>query len=63
MDMARDVIEELLPVAVLTSEDGGAELVLVEEVDGALVERGSGRPVDLVSLVVVLGLPELERAA
>lgn len=54
-------LEELLPIAVLTSE-GGVDVVLVEEVDGVLYDRASGAELDLVSLVVVLGLPELEAA-
>lgn len=54
-------LEELLPIAVLTSE-GGAEVVLVEERGGVLYNRASGEELDLVSLVVVLGLPELEAA-
>lgn len=55
-------LEELLPVALVTTDEG-VELVLVDEVDGALVDRSSGEPVDLVSLVVVVGLPELAPAA
>lgn len=54
-------LEELLPIAVLTSE-GGAEVVLVEERGGVLYDRANGAELDLVSLVVVLGLPELEAA-
>jgi len=48
--------------ALVTVEGGVAELEVVE-VDGVLVELVSGRPVDLVSLVVVEGLPELEESA
>lgn len=55
-------MEELLPVAVVTADEGGAELVLVEERDGVLVDRMSGDELDLVALVVVVGLPELEVA-
>lgn len=56
-------MEKVPPVAVVTLEDGGVDLVEVDEVDGVLVVRSSGEPVDLVSLVVALGLPELEPAA
>lgn len=51
-----------LPVAVVTVE-GGAVLVPVVERAGVLVERETGRPVELLDVVVVLGLPELEPAA
>lgn len=54
-----DVLLE--PVALVTADDG-ARLVEVDEVDGVIVERASGVPVDLVSLVVVVGLPELAAA-
>lgn len=60
--MSENVVEELLPVAVVTGEDGGAELVLVDEVDGVIVDRATGEAIDLVALVVVLGLPVLEAA-
>lgn len=47
-------------LAVLTLDGGGVVVVVVvEDGDGVLVELVSGRPVDLVSLVVVLGLPAL----
>ena len=39
-------------VAVLTRDVAGAEVVVVNEVDGVLVEAVSGELVDLVSLVV-----------
>jgi hypothetical protein len=56
------MFEVELPVAVVTV-DGGAVLVpVVERVDGVLVERASGLPVELLDVVVVLGLPELEPA-
>jgi hypothetical protein len=48
-----------LPVAVVTV-DGGAVVVPVVERAGVLVERETGRAVELVDVVVVLGLPELE---
>lgn len=57
-----EALEELLPVALVTTEEG-VKLVLVDEVDGALVERESGAELDLVSVVVVVGLPELAPAA
>jgi len=46
-------------LAVLTCDLGGVRVVDVVEVDGVLVEVWSGAPVDLVSLVVVTGLPDL----
>jgi len=49
------------PVAVVTV-DGGVEIVPVEERAEGLVDRRTGAPVDLVSVVVVVGLPELEGA-
>ncbi len=58
MDMEVD-----LPLALVTVEPSGAEVIPVDEVDGVLVDRRSGVPVDLVSVVVVVGLPELEPAA
>jgi hypothetical protein len=58
------MFEVELPVAVVTVEAGGAVVVpVVERADGVLVERESGRPVELLDVVVVLGLPELEPAA
>jgi hypothetical protein len=48
--------ELVLPVAVLTGDDGALRAVEVCEVDGVLVEREGGVPVDLVSLVKVFGL-------
>lgn len=56
------MVEELLPAAVVL-EDDGPRLVRVAEVSGVLVDRETGEPVDLVSVVVVVGLPELEHAA
>lgn len=56
-------MEEDLPLALVTVEPSGAEVIPVVEVDGVLVDRRDGSPVDLVSLVVVVGLPELEPAA
>lgn len=44
------------------TRDGGAVWVEVDEVEGVLVERASGAVVDLVSVVVVVGLPELDEA-
>lgn len=52
--------DELLPAAVVLTE-GGRELVPVAEVDGVLVDRRDGAPVDLPSVVVVVGL-ELVRS-
>lgn len=49
--------------AVVTVDGGGVRVVDVVEVDGVLVEAVSGRPVDLVSLVVVVGLPDLAAVA
>lgn len=46
----------VLPVAVLTADGDALRVVEVDEVDGVLVERGSGVVVDLVSLVTVFGL-------
>jgi len=45
--------------AVVTLDGGGVVVLDVVEVGGVLVEVVSGRPVELVSLVVVTGLPEL----
>lgn len=46
----------VLPVAVVTGPDG-ARVVEVDEVGGVLVERGCGRvPLDVLSVVVVIGL-------
>lgn len=45
--------------AVLTGA-AGAEVVDVVEVDGVLVRCDDGRPVDLLSLVVVEGLAPLD---
>lgn len=53
----------VLPVAVLTGVDGGARLVDVDEVDGVLVERGTGVEIELVDLLTVIGLPDLQPAA
>lgn len=47
------------PEAVLTC-DGGVERVPVVEVDGVLVRCDDRSPVDLVSLVEVVGLPALD---
>ena len=52
-----------LPLALLTVEGGGAEVIPVTEVDGVLVDRRTGAEIDLVSLVVVVGLPELVEAS
>ena len=52
-------METDLPLALLTAEGGGAEVIPVIEVDGVLVDRRTGEEIDLVSLVVVVGLPEL----
>lgn len=52
------VDDELLPVAVMTVE-GGVELVPVAEVEGELVDRRTGAPLELVSIVVVVGLEPL----
>ena len=52
-------VETDLPLALLTVDGGGAEVVPVTEVDGVLVDRRTGEEIDLVSLVVVVGLPEL----
>lgn len=49
------------PVAVVTV-DGGAVIVPVEERAEGLVDARTGEVLDLVSVVVVLGLPELEGA-
>lgn len=46
----------------LVTIDGGVVVLDVAEVDGVLVDVASGRPVDLVSVVVVTGLPELVEA-
>ena len=46
--------------AVVTRDVGGVDVVEVVEVGGVLVERASGAVVDLVSVVVVSGLPALE---
>jgi len=45
--------------AVVTLDGGGVAVLDVVEVGGVLVEVVSGRPVELVSLVVVTGLPVL----
>jgi hypothetical protein len=52
-----------LPVAVVTVEGGAVVVPVVERADGVLVERVSGRPVELLDVVVVLGLPELAGVA
>jgi hypothetical protein len=51
-----------LPVAVVTVDGGAVVVPVVERADGVLVERETGRPVELLDLVVVLGLPDLEPA-
>lgn len=50
-------------MAVVTVEGGGAVVVPVVERGGVLVERETGAVVELLDVVVVLGLPELERVA
>lgn len=50
-------------LAVVTCDLGGVRVVDVVEVGGVLVECSSGAPVDLVSLVLVTGLPELAAVA
>lgn len=50
--------DELLPVAVLTTDDGVEVVGVTERADGSLVRR-DGEPLDLVSIVVVLGLEPL----
>lgn len=52
--------DELLPAAVVLTDEG-RDLVPVVEVDGVLVDRRDGAPVDLPSVVVVVGL-ELVRS-
>ena len=52
-------VDTELPLALVTVEGGGAEVIPVTEVDGVLVDRRTGVEIDLVSLVVVVGLPEL----
>lgn len=52
------VDEELLPVAVLTTDDGVEVVGVMERADGSLVRR-DGERLDLVSVVVVLGLEPL----
>ena len=52
-------VETDLPLALVTVDGVGAEVVPVTEVDGVLVDRRTGEEIDLVSLVVVVGLPEL----
>lgn len=44
----------------VVTRDGGAVILDVIEVGGVLVEAVSGEAVDLVSLVVVTGLPPLD---
>lgn len=51
------------PAVAVVTVDGGAVLVPVVERAGVLVERETGRPVELLDVVVVLGLPELEPVA
>lgn len=41
------------------TRDGGAVILDVVEIEGVLVDLATGDPVDLVSLVVVTGLPPL----
>jgi hypothetical protein len=44
----------------LVTVDGGVDVVpVVERGDGVLVDERSGRVLELVSVVVVVGLPEL----
>lgn len=57
------ITDHVLPTAVVTGRDGGARLVDVDEVEGVLLERATGAEIDLVDLVMVFGLPELERSA
>lgn len=51
------MFDRIGPVAVVTVDETVA-LVPVVEVEGEWVDRRDGRPVDLVSLVTILGLPE-----
>lgn len=43
----------------VVTRDGGAVILDVVEIEGVLVDLATGDPVDLVSLVVVTGLPPL----
>jgi len=47
----------------VTLDGGGVDLLPVVEVDGVLVERVSGRPVDLVALVALVRVPAVELVA
>ncbi len=47
----------LEPLALVTSDDGPVWLA-VDEVDGVLVDPVSGVPVELETLVLVVGLPD-----
>lgn len=51
------MFDRIGPVAVVTVDETVA-LVPVVFVEGAWVDRRDGRPIDLVSLVTILGLPE-----
>ena len=55
------VSEELLPVVAL-AEDGDVVLRSVVEVDGVLVDRESGAPIDVDLLIVAVGLEEISAA-
>jgi hypothetical protein len=45
--------------ALLTREGGGILVARVVEVDGVLLHLGTREPVDLASLLMVAGLPDL----
>lgn len=47
----------------VVTRDGGAVILDVVEIEGVLVDLATGEPVDLVSLVVVTGLPPLDAPA
>lgn len=49
-------------LALVTLDGGGLDVLPVVEVDGVLVVRGSGVPVDLVALVALVRVPELVAA-
>lgn len=45
-------------LAVVTDERGADLIAVAERADGVLVALATGLPVDLVTLVAVVGLPE-----